>query len=327
METTIARPSNNSSTSPVAKKQSIYGSIQDYYNIAGPDYEAWSKDFNMHFGYCKKITDIFSLEKMLYRMNDEVLQRLDIPKSNSSLIIDLGCGVGTVARYAVKKFPLAKVTGITIADSQINKGMLLVNKDGLSEKVQLLKDNYECSAFADESFDRAYALESMCHANFSSKELFVKEMARILKTGGKFCIADGFLKHDKKFPWLFNFLYRRIIHCWALPCFGNINEFVAALEKHGLKNITVKEISMRIAPSVAYVPYTCVKFFIKELWATKTLRLKKERWNNVYAPVLSMFMGLYRKHFGYYIISGRKAPTISPHGGGHGGDSSEDYVV
>ena len=73
-----------------------------------------------------------------------------------------------------------------------------------------------------------------------------------------------------------------------------------------MHDIKVEEISLRIAPSVAYVPYTCIKFFIKELWKNKSLRMKKERWNNVYGPLLGMILGLYRKHFGYYIISGKK---------------------
>jgi MPBQ/MSBQ methyltransferase len=283
-----------------------YTTIKDYYNIAGPDYEAWSKDFNMHFGYCKKAIDIFNLEKMLYSMNDEVLNRLQIPVGTACAIADLGCGVGTVARYAASMYPNTKLTGITIVDFQITKGRELIKKKGLCNKVELVKDNFENLHFTNESFDRAYALESACHAGGNNKELFIKEMARVLKTRGRFCIADGFLKHDKKLPWLFTKLYKKITDCWALPCFGNINDFTAALEKYGLKEIKAEEISLRIAPSVAYVPYTCCKFFIKELLKTKTLRLKKERWNNVIAPVLGMILGLYRKHFGYYIITGTK---------------------
>ena len=311
METlTLNQPAATITTGAAAP---YYSTIKDYYNIAGPDYEAWSKDFNMHFGYCKTFTDIFSLEKMLYRMNDEVLTRLQIPAVHPSTVADLGCGVGTVARYAAKKYPAATITGITIVDYQIKKGAALINKDGLDERVQLVKDNFENISFDNESFDRAYALESACHAGGSSKELFIAEMARILKTGGKFCIADGFLKHDKKLPWLFNKIYKKIITCWALPCFGNVNEFTAALKKYGLKEIQVQEISLRIAPSVAYVPYTSVKFFIQELWKNKSLHLKKERWNNVIAPLLGMVLGLYRKHFGYYIISGVK-PLYLPEG-------------
>ena len=283
-----------------------YSTINDYYNIAGPDYEAWSKNFNMHFGYCKKWSDIFSLEKMLVRMNDEVLNRLQIPTTDITNIVDLGCGVGTVARYAAKNFPLATITGVTIVDYQIQKGNTLIMQDNLQHRVQLVKDNFEQLSFQKESFDRAYALESACHAGGSNKELFIASLAAVLKSGGRFCIADGFLKHDKKLPWLFNKIYQRIINCWALPCFGNINEFTATLKKYGLKDIEVKEISVNIAPSVAYVPYTCIKFFGMELWRHKSLRLKKERWNNVYAPLLGMILGLYRKHFGYYIISGIK---------------------
>jgi ubiquinone/menaquinone biosynthesis C-methylase UbiE len=283
-----------------------YNEIRKYYDVAGPDYETWSRNFNMHFGYCKKFTDIFSLEKMLVNMNDEVLKQLQIDPARKSHIADLGCGVGTVARHAAKKFPRARVTGITIVDSQITKAKSLIKKDRLENNVSIIKDNFEQLHFNDEVFTHAYALESACHSNGSDKELFISEMARVLKSGGRFCIADGFLKHDKKLPWLFSFLYKKIIKYWALPCFGNIHLFEEKLREHGLHDITTKEISLNIAPSVAYVPWTCIKFFAKEIWKNKSLRMKKERWHNVYAPVLGMILGLYRKHFGYYIISGKK---------------------
>lgn len=283
-----------------------YSAIKQYYAIAGPDYETWSKNFNMHFGYCKKFTEIFSLEKMLVNMNEEVLKQLEIDSTKKSYIADLGCGVGTVARHAAQKFLFAKITGITIVDSQIEKGNSLIKRDGLENKVSMIKDNFENLHFDNDTFTHAYALESACHAGGSDKELFIKEMTRVLKSGGRFCIGDGFLKHNKKFPWLFSFLYKKIIKYWALPCFGNINAFEKKLRENGLTDITIKEISYRIAPSVAYVPWTCIKFFAKEIWKNKSLRMKKERWHNVYAPLLGMILGLYRRHFGYYIISGKK---------------------
>jgi MPBQ/MSBQ methyltransferase len=283
-----------------------YSDITSYYNIAGPDYEMWSKNFNMHFGFYKKFTDIFSLEKMLMNMNEEVLSHLQIDSSQHSHIADLGCGVGTVARYAAVKYPAATITGITIADYQIEKGRSLIARDELGEQITLVKDNFENLHFNDNTFTHAYAIESACHASGSDKELFIAEMARVLQSGGRFCIADGFLKHDSKLPRFFSYLYKKIIRYWALPCFGNIQAFESKLQEYGLENITVKEISMRIAPSVAYVPWTSLKFFAGEIWKHKSLRLKKERWHNVYAPVMGMILGLYRKHFGYYILSGNK---------------------
>ena len=241
-----------------------------------------------------------------FGMNDEVLNRLQLPTGKTLQVVDLGCGVGTVARYAVKKYNNLHITGTTISDYQLEKGRSLNAKSGLNDEVELIKDNFEESAFPSNYFDFAYALESACHASHSNKELFIAEMARTLKPGGRFCIADGFIKHNKPLPWLFKRINRKITDCWALPCFGNLQEFKAALLQYGLTDIKVEEISMRIAPSVAYVPWTCVKFFVKELWTNKSLKMKKERWNNVIAPVLGMVLGLYRRHFGYYIISGRK---------------------
>jgi ubiquinone/menaquinone biosynthesis C-methylase UbiE len=246
-----------------------YQNIAEYYNVAGPDYEAWSKNFNMHFGYCKKFTDIFNLEKMLVRMNDEVIDRLKIPAGGLHQVIDLGCGVGTVARHTAKKIAGTVVTGITISPYQIKKGKELTNKEKLIDRVFIVKDNFESLHYANDTFDYAYALESACHAQGSSKEKIIKEMARVLKTGGCFCIADGFIKHNNKLPWLFRKLNKKITDCWALPCFGNIHHFTTALKANGLKNIEVKEISMNIAPSVAYVPWVCLKFFAKEIWRNK----------------------------------------------------------
>ncbi|MEO6611195.1 MAG: class I SAM-dependent methyltransferase [Chitinophagaceae bacterium] len=283
-----------------------YKNITSYYDIAGPDYEAWSRNFNMHFGYCRSFSNIFFLERMLNNMNEEVLTKLAIDPGEKAFIADLGCGVGTVARYAAEKIPRATITGVTISDYQINKGRSLAEKEKLSERVILLKDNFEHLHFADESFTHTYAIESACHAGGSDKKLFISEMARILERGGKFCIADGFLKHDRPLPRFFNYLYKKILKYWALPCFGNIHAFETELKKNGLAKISIKEISWRIAPSVAYVPWTCIKFFAKEIWKNRSLRMEKERWYNVYGPVLGMILGLYRKHFGYYIISGEK---------------------
>jgi ubiquinone/menaquinone biosynthesis C-methylase UbiE len=188
----------------------------------------------------------------------------------------------------------------------MKKGRSLISNENLTKQVSMVKDNFENLHIEDNYFTHAYALESACHAGGTDKENFISEMARVLQPGGRFCIADGFIKHDHKLPRFFSYLYKKILRYWALPCFANINEFVNKLDQYGLTDITVKEISVKIAPSVAYVPWVSFKFFVKEIWKNRSLRMKKERWHNVYGPILGMILGLYRKHFGYYIISGKK---------------------
>lgn len=288
------------------EKFETYNRVETYYDVAGPDYAYWSRNFNMHFGYCNKFTDIFSLERMLRKMNGQVLKNLRIPTDKNVEIADLGCGMGAVARYAAALYPAARITGTTISGLQIVKGNELCEKEGLSDKVLLIPDNFENSIIPAKTFDLAYAVESACHARFADKRHFIAEMARILKPAGKFCIADGFIKHENKLPGLFSRINQKITDCWALPCFGQLNPFIDCLKKNGFTNIEVKEISWNIAPSVAYVPWTVLKFFVAELWKNKSLKMEKERWNNVKAPLLGMILGLYRRHFGYYIISGEK---------------------
>jgi MPBQ/MSBQ methyltransferase len=286
--------------------EKYHENIQEYYDVAGPDYEVWSKNFNMHFGYVRSFTDIFSLEKMLVNMNREVIKGLNINEAEGCHIADLGCGVGTVARYTANKYPRAKITGVTISKFQVDNAQVLIDKEMLRERVSVLDQNFEDLGFPDETFTHAYAIESACHAAGANKELFIAEMARTLKTGGQFCVADGFLKPARKRPALFRYLSKKIIKFWAVPEFAHITEFERSLKAHGFTDVSIREISWHIAPSVLYVPWICIKFFFKEIWRNKTLRMKKERWNNVYAPLLGMILGLHRKHFGYFIITGKK---------------------
>lgn len=305
MDTSHARSASQNYVNPPIKPERDYSEIKTYYSVAGPDYEAWSKNLNMHFGYCRSWVDIFSLEKMLVNMSDEVLKKLLIVKNNS-IIADLGCGVGSVARYAAEKFPHATIHAITIVPDQVKKGKELTGKKNIAKQVQFRLDNFEELSIPDHTFSHAYAIESACHARGNSKKLFIKEMARTLKPGGRFCIADGFLKHSRKKPSLFTGIYKTITRFWAVPGFADINLFTNELEENGLYHIEVREISWQIAPSVCHVPWTCIKFLARELWKNKSLKMRRERWHNVYAPLLGMVLGLYRKHFGYYIISGIK---------------------
>lgn len=122
-----------------APKASIQAEVKQYYEIAGPDYVTWSKHFNMHFGYCSRFTDIFSLGKMLVNMNEEVMKELKIVTGKDVRIADLGCGMGTVARHIARKFPNATLSAFTIVDHQVSHGKLLTEKAGLSRQVKMIK--------------------------------------------------------------------------------------------------------------------------------------------------------------------------------------------
>ncbi|MBK6826399.1 MAG: class I SAM-dependent methyltransferase [Chitinophagaceae bacterium] len=179
---------------PVIPFHPVYHTVENYYEIAGPDYETWSPHFNMHFGYCRRFRDIFSLESMLQQMNAKVLEELQIDPLQPARIADLGCGMATVARYAAEHYPLSHLVAISIVEKHVAMAKELNKAAGLENQITVCRDNFENLHLSGNSITHAYAIESACHAASPNKQKFITELARILKPGGRFCIADGFLK-------------------------------------------------------------------------------------------------------------------------------------
>ena len=93
----------------------------DFYNEATEDYEFWSNDYNMHFGYFIPFkTNPFKRDSMLNEMNNQVTKRLNINKTKNRLI-DLGCGMGATMRYALKNYKNVVAYGVTLSDFQVKK--------------------------------------------------------------------------------------------------------------------------------------------------------------------------------------------------------------
>ena len=76
--------------------------IIDFYEHAGLDYEHWSRGFNMHLGFYRRGMNPFHREAMLEQMNLEIAKRLDVDVNRESVFLDLGCGMGTIARSVAR---------------------------------------------------------------------------------------------------------------------------------------------------------------------------------------------------------------------------------
>ena len=76
-----------------------------YYSETGLDYGAWSRDFNMHFGYYLAGRNPFAREPMLREMTRQVIARLELPAGRRGRLIDLVCGLGASARTATRERP------------------------------------------------------------------------------------------------------------------------------------------------------------------------------------------------------------------------------
>ncbi|MBL8020576.1 MAG: methyltransferase domain-containing protein [Leptospirales bacterium] len=283
----------------MARAESSHRNLIQYYEEAGPDYSAWSPDFNMHFGFFRFGMNPFKLEPMLRRMNEEVLTRLQA--GTKEQVLDMGCGLGATVRYIADKRSDLTLTGITLVPWQISQAGGLTPV-ALRKRVRFLQKDYAKSGFPAGSYGAAYALESSCYAEGFSKVDLLREAFRVLKPGARFVVADGFIKHLRPKNFIFERSLRKISDCWEVAQFGEIESFKQAAESVGFGIVKVEEISFHIAPSVAFVPWVTLRFFFKEL-LVKRSKLTRKRWDNAIAPFLGILVGLFRKNYGYYMIT------------------------
>jgi cyclopropane fatty-acyl-phospholipid synthase-like methyltransferase len=302
---TLAFPlPTESKTEKFELQQGSKAHIRAYFEDSGPDYRAWSENYNMHFGYANKETGLFNREKMLEQMNQEVADRLQLMDFGSWHIGDFGCGMGATAAAVGDRFPHSEINGLTIVPWQVQLGNALVRKRGI-QNVRLHLSDISTPLFPTKSLDAAYAVESFCYGNGLNKDNFIKGMSDSLKHGGRFVIVDGFtIKPKNKFCAPFRAIYNTVCKNWALTDFANIDEFKNSLKKHNLKLEKIEDASFRVAPSALQVPYVTLKFLYDSI--QKGDRLSQLRWGHLKACVCGLLMGMFRNQFRYYIITGRK---------------------
>jgi SAM-dependent methyltransferase len=279
--------------------------IIDFYEAAGMDYEHWSKGFNLHLGFYRRGLNPFDREKMLEQLNLEIAARLHLDAVDSAFLVDLGCGAGAISRSVARNYPRAIIKGVTIAPSQVETARKLNARENLEKQIEILKGDYAALPFADGAADGVWAVESACYAEGAGKENLVGEMARVLKTGGRFVVADCFIKQPaKKLNALAEKCYAGLCRNWALPELPALDYFVAALQRQGFRDILVEDISWRIAPSLAHAPYLVFTFLLKKILAGEPLR--PQSINNLKASLLALAVGLNRSKFSYCLISGKR---------------------
>ena len=276
-----------------------------YYSEAGRLYEHWSRDFNMHFGYYRRGLNPLHLEEMLRETTRQVLSRLGLDLAAGGRLLDMGCGLGAAARQAARRYPRLHVDAVTVVPWQIERARMMAEHQGVAERVRFVCEDYTATSFAAASYDGAYAIESSCHAAGYGKDAFVREAARLIKPGGRLVIADGFLKDQRPVGPVLGFCLDRVYENWALESFAEIGAFVASLERYGFEDVCVEDVSWRLAPSVAHVPWVTARFFVGELKATG-LRMSRACWGHVLASVLSPIVGVARSRFGYYLVTARR---------------------
>ena len=272
------------SASEAITKETPQIDLEQYYSEAGPDYAAWSPEFNMHFGYYRAGANPLNREAMLEQMNAEVLGRLHLDGITEPRLLDLGCGLGATLRSLARRLPHSELLGVTRVPWQVEQARALNASAGYRDRIGVIEADYENTPLASSSFDGVYALESSCYAQGSDKRRLLEEAHRLLRPGGRMVVVDGFLsgRFANKAQ---QHIYRNVCECWVVENFAELQPFVRCLEKLEFGEITVEHLQMRVAPSVMHVPWVSLKFLLTDV-IFGARPMTRARWNNVLAPLL-----------------------------------------
>ena len=279
-------------------------SFQRYYEEAGPDYAAWSASFNMHFGFFRRGMNPFNRESMLEQMNLQVLNRLRLATAKPR-ILDMGCGLGATLRSIARALPSAELHGVTIVPWQLEEACRLNASIPDAPNIKVTLADYEHTAFASQSFDAVYAIESSCYSAGADKARLIREAHRLLRPGGRFVVADGF-RGPGKLRGPQRSIYRKLCNCWVIDTFGEVGAIGVELDRAGFRDIVIERIQARVTPSVLHVPFVTLKFLLTDVLFGPR-KMTRARWNNVLAPILLPFASYPIGPLAYYLISATRS--------------------
>src|SRR4051812_37031027 len=162
-----------------------FNAVSNYYDHQIFDVMATLWDGNLHYGLWRDENDQSTFDEAMDEMTMEMIRRLD-PKPGDR-VLDVGCGNGTPAMVLAEERDV-QVIGITVSRRQVERATERARERGLSDRVRFEQVNAMNLPYEAESFDAAWALESMLH--MPDKTRVMSEIARVVRPGANVPIAD-----------------------------------------------------------------------------------------------------------------------------------------
>ena len=101
--------------------------------------------------------------------------------------LDVGCGLGGTARFAVQRYG-CRVTGIDLTAAYVDAGNVLCDRVGLGDRIELRQSDATELAVGDHRFDKAWLLH--VGMNIADKAALARSIFDALRPGGVFGVYD-----------------------------------------------------------------------------------------------------------------------------------------
>jgi ubiquinone/menaquinone biosynthesis C-methylase UbiE len=138
---------------------------------------------NKHFDdWASTYDDSIAYTFFFKPIHSEMIKLVTTNLENPAAVLDVGCGTGRLLRSVARQWPQAGVHGIDLSKNMISQARQLLT----SGTFQIA--SAESIPVPDGSMD--LALSSMSFHHWEDQVKGLREIVRIVRTGGWFCFAD-----------------------------------------------------------------------------------------------------------------------------------------
>jgi ubiquinone/menaquinone biosynthesis C-methylase UbiE len=121
--------------------------------------------------------------KALYNMYED-FNSIIYEKANNKIVLDYGCGVGSITEK-ITKFDPKKLVGVDISEVSINKAIESAKNKNL--QIEYLVDNCEDLKLNEKNFDLVFGSGILHHLNI---EKAINQISKVLKDNGEMVFLE-----------------------------------------------------------------------------------------------------------------------------------------
>ncbi|MBK8609699.1 MAG: methyltransferase domain-containing protein [Chitinophagaceae bacterium] len=219
-----------------------------YDDMLGETGLAFDKKTNIpsvNMGYWKHIDDtksdkIHQANRAMFRLVSEAASFSE----NDEKVVDIGCGFATNMKYCLDNHKINNIVGLNISPIQTAWANRYLHQEGHSAKAIVILGSATSMPFADASVDKMISIEAAFH--FETRELFLKEVMRVLKPGGILSLADLIICKPRSS--MQKLLVKSIMKTLSVPGENvyDYDDYVLLMQKCGLEILEVEQLKNEV---------------------------------------------------------------------------------
>lgn len=168
----------------------------------------------MAYGLLSKFYDVFDLIFLLGGKGNPRTGLLDVISAAPLNILDVCVGTAASSMVVAEQHPHNRVLGIDISDNMLSVAREKIARKNLAN-LEVRNMPADAMQLADQSFDVVMVSFALHEFEPGLRESIFKEVARVLKPGGKFCVIDFARQDDRA-----NARFMKVWTAIEPPCFS-----------------------------------------------------------------------------------------------------------